>query len=576
MPTAAQKKAWTRQWTRSAADERAVAAGCYFDLAAADRVRQFAFQFCRHAEGNFGGQPFELLDWQWQNIIGPLFGWKTAAGIRRYHKASVWIAKKNGKTSLAGMLVLYMLVADGENASEVYGAARNRDQAAEVFKVASNMVYQSPELDSRQGGILRVIESTKRIVYEERASFYKVLSAEARKSGHGKNIHLGIIDEVHVCNHELYDTLRYGGASRRQPIFFEISTAGNDKQSLGYERYQYAKGIQNGTNTDDGRTLVYIAEADRNDVWEDEEQWYKANPSLGTTITLDSFRADFLEAKNGSPSDQATFRQLRLNLWQDGLDSYFDMVLWSANAVPPLGLPLLPSGARPGTGRGSAQSAGLPPALACLEPFYGRDCFAGLDIANTLDMASLGLTFPEEDDGFMLWPFFWIPEEANRARERKNKRTFYDWIAQGWIEATEGDEIDYELIYTRVLQIGEKVNIKSIGYDPWNAGQIAQQLQIAGFTMVRVPQTISSFNEPLVKMKNLLLAGKLRHGGHPVLHYMAEKTVVRSDGLGNVMPARKKASDKIDGIVAEAMAIGQALAEPPAEKDWYEPGILRN
>jgi phage terminase large subunit-like protein len=177
---------------------------------------------------------------------------------------------------------------------------------------------------------------------------------------------------------------------------------------------------------------------------------------------------------------------------------------------------------------------------------------------------------------FTLWPLFFVPEDANRARERKNQRTFDDWIKQGWVEATEGDELDYALVHARIRQLGEKVTIKAIGYDPWNAGQLAQELVQDGFTMVKVPQTIMSFNEPMVMMKRLLVAKKLNHGGHPVLHWMANHTVVRSDGLGNVMPARKKAADKIDGIVASAMAIGQYLANPPEEKDWYQPGMLRD
>jgi len=533
----------TKQWMRSAADERAVDAGCRFDLQAADRVRQFAAKFCRHAEGQFAGKPFELFDWEWLDVVGPLYGWKDAAGIRRYSKFAGWVPKKQGKSSLAAVLIVYMLLADGEAAAEIYGAARDRGQAGVVFKVVQNMVNQSPALLQ----YLKVIPSVKRIVFEQRASFYTVLSAEARKTGHGVNGHFAVIDELHVVTAELYNTLRYCGASRRQPIFFEISTAGNDKTSLGYERYLYAKSVRDGSNTDDTRLLVYITEADGNDVWEDEKQWRKANPSLGHTIALDKFRADFSEAKNGTPSDRAAFRQLRLNIWQDATSGYFDMQQWDA------------------CGRFAVS----------LEALHDRDCYGGLDLANTLDMTCFALAFPDEDGGYTLLLWCWVPEDINQERERTNRRTYYDWIQQGLIRKTEGDELDYARVRRDVREIGEHHNIKSIGYDPWNAGQIAQELQSDGFVMEKVPQCIANFNEALVAMSRLLKAGTLRHGANPVLRWMAGNTVVRADGLGCVMPARKKSTDKIDGIVAEAMAIGQAIGKTK-DDDWYEPGMLRD
>jgi len=533
----------TKQWIRSAADERAVDAGCRFDLQAADRVRQFSAKFCRHAEGDFAGKPFELLDWEWQHVVGPLYGWKDAAGSRRFSKASIWIPKKNGKSTLAAMLILYMLLADGEAAAEIYGAARDRNQAGIVFRAVRNMVNQSPALLK----YLQVIASVKRIVFEQKASFYTVLSAEARKTGHGINAHFAVIDELHCCSHELYDTLRYSGAARRQSIFFEISTAGNDKTSLGYERYLYAKGVRDGSNTDDTRLLVYIAEADGNDLWEDEKQWRKANPSLGHTISLDKFRADFKEAKNGTPSDRAAFRQLRLNLWQDAIVGYFDMQQWDACSH----------------------------FVVVVDTLYDRDCYGGLDLANTLDMTCFALAFPDEDGGYTLLLWCWVPEDVNQERERTNRRTYYDWIQQGLIKKTEGDELDYAQVRRDVRAIGDRFNVKSVGYDPWNAGQIAQELQSDGFTMEKVLQSIANFNEPLVMMSRLLKTGQLRHGGNPVNRWMAGNTVVRSDGLGCVMPARKKSADKIDGIVAEAMAIGQAIGKTRRD-EWYEPGMLRD
>ncbi len=528
----------SRKWIRNAADEKAVAAGCYFDLNAADRVREFFAKFLRHSKGQFAGQPFELLDWQWRDLIGPLYGWKRPDGRRRFRFASVWIPKKNGKSTLAAGIVLNSLVNDDEPGAEVYGAAADRFQAKTVFEECAAMVGQSPALAE----LLNPVPSTSRIVYPAQNSVYMLLSKDSKKTGHGKNISAGIIDEVHVVSRELYATLRYGGAARRQPIFFEISTAGDDPTSFGKDRYDYAKKVLKG-EIEDPELLPVIYEVETpagkepEDLWEDPEQWHKANPSLGVTITEESFRADFLTAKNGTPLDKKSFCQLRLNIWQKGGGTpWIQPEKWAALAGPPPG------------------------------PLDGRDCYGGLDLATTTDTVSLVLAFPFGD-----WPepecvyylvWIWVPEGACRERERLNRTRFDLWIAEEHIIEVPGAVIDFDLIRKQLNELNDVYAIRKLALDKWNAVQLGTQLAGDGFEVEWFGQGFASMSGPTKELEKLILSGRARHGGNKALNWMVGNAQAEKDAAGNVKLSKKTSREKIDGAVAAVMATGAAMVEP--------------
>src|SRR5262245_64042932 len=190
------------EWVRTEADERAVFDGCWFDIAAAERVRTFFRKFLRHSKGQWAKRPFELLDWQWTQIVARLFGWKRADGSRRFRRGYIEVPKKNGKSTLFSGLSLYLLAGDGEQGAEVYSAAVDRDQASIVYNEAANMVEASPELARR----LKVIRSTKRIVHHKTRSLYRALSADV-PAKEGLNAHAVLIDELHAQkSRDLWDT----------------------------------------------------------------------------------------------------------------------------------------------------------------------------------------------------------------------------------------------------------------------------------------------------------------------------------------------------------------------------------
>jgi len=530
-------------WIRSAADEKAVAVGCWFDEAAAVRVRDFFSKFLRHSKGEFAGKPFELDDWQWRSIIAPLFGWKRADGSRRYRRCSTWCGKKQGKSTLCSGLVLYGLVGDGEMGAEVYGAARDRSQAAIIYNECEAMVKQSAHLSRR----LNIIPTTKRIVCAQTNSFYSVLSKDAHKSGHGINASVAIIDEVHVVDRELYNTLRYAMASRRQPLLIEISTAGNDTQSLGYERWKFAKQVLEGKALDP-ELLPVIYEADSNEVWEQEEQWFKANPGLGKTISLDSFRSDFNEAKQGSPATQANFKQLRLNLWQHTHHAWVALADWDACAGQ------------------------IDRALLEMTP-----CWAGLDLASRLDICAFVVVFRvqsrgpkvQSQDHYYVKAWFWCPEEADSRRQQHNLALLKPWIEAGHIKATPGDTTDYDVVEHDIIEICDRLAVQEVRFDPWNATQITTHLQAHGITLREFGQTLRNYNEPMKECESLIREKRIVHDGNPVLRYMIGCTSVFKDSSGNVRPDKKSSKDKIDGVTALLMA----LAGPTQKENVEEPTI---
>jgi phage terminase large subunit-like protein len=522
-------------WVRSASDEKAVADGCAFDARAADRVRRFFRLFLRHSKGEWAGKSFELLEWQWRDVIGPLFGWKRSDGTRRFRRGYIEVPKKNGKSTLAAGIALYLLVADGEPGAEVYFAASDRDQAAICYNEAANMVEVSP-----LAGRLKLVRSVKRIVYPAQKSWCKALSADV-PTKEGLNIHGLIFDELHAQKtRDLWDTLHYGGASRRQPLFLSITTAGYDRESICYDQHRYAKSLLAGTSLD-WEFFPYIAGAADEANWKDPEVWRAANPSYGITVKEDAFKADAAEAE-ASPSQENSFRRYRLNQWTEQDVRWLQMDRWDACAEP-------------------------------LRSLEGRPCYAGLDLASTTDLAALVLLFPDDDGSYDTQAYFWAPERAFRERERANKVRLDTWAREGLIEKTPGDVLDYDRIRRKIVELAETVEIKEIAIDRWNSTQLATQLQGDGLEVVAFGQGFASMSAPTKELEVLILGNRLRHGGNKVLRWNAGNVTVETDAAGNLKPSKKKSTEKIDGIVSLIMALGRAMVRPELESVYDSQGI---
>ena len=497
----------------------------YYDKEYADFAVAFIESLC-HTKGTWAGKPFELMDWQ-EQIIRDLFGILKPNGYRQFNTAYIEIPKKNGKSELAAAVALLLTCGDGEQRAGVYGAAADRQQASIVFDVAADMVRMCPALNKR----VKILASQKRLIYEPTNSFYQVLSAEAY-SKHGFNVHGVVFDELHSQpNRKLYDVLTKGsGDARMQPLFFLITTAGTDTHSICYEVHQKAQDIIDGRKIDPTFYPV-IYGADDTEDWTSPKVWKKCNPSLGETIGIDKVKTACESAKQ-NPGEENSFRQLRLNQWVKQAVRWMPMDKWDKCAF-----------------------------AVREDDLIGRVCYGGLDLSSTTDITAFVLVFPplDEDDKYIVLPYFWIPEDTLDMRVKRDHVPYDVWERQGYLQTTEGNVVHYGYIEKFIEQLGKKFNIREIAFDRWGAVQMVQNLEGMGFTVVPFGQGFKDMSPPTKELMKLTLEQRIAHGGHPVLRWNMDNIFVRTDPAGNIKADKEKSTEKIDGAIATIMALDRAI-----------------
>ncbi len=513
-----------------------------FDERKAQRVVRF-IEALRHTKGEFHGQPFHLLPWQ-EKIIRDVFGTvrDDDPTMRQYTTAYIEIPKKNGKSELGAAIALNMLINDDEWKAEVYSCASDRQQAAIVFDVAVDMVRQSPALMKR----VKIIPSTRRMIYQPTGSIYQVLSSEVATK-HGLNVSACIFDELHTQpTRALYDVMTQGsGDARKQPLWFLLTTAGTDRNSICWEVHQKALDILEGRKNDPRFYPVLFGLPDEAD-WTSEENWYRANPSLDHTITIDKVRDAFRKAQE-TPADENQFRQLRLNQWVKQSVRWMPMDKWDecGGVVDPYAL-------------------------------EGRACYAGLDLSSTSDLTALVLVFPptSEDEPYIALPFFWLPEETLSLRVRRDHVPYDQWAKRGYIQTTEGNVVHYGFIERFICELGERYDIREIAHDRWNATMMVQTLEDDGFTMVPFGQGFKDMSPPTKELMRIVLEHRLCHGGHPVLRWNMDNAFVRTDPAGNLKLDKEKSTEKVDGAVALVMALDRAMKNQGGDSVYNHRGLL--
>ncbi|NQH95723.1 terminase large subunit [Streptococcus suis] len=513
----------------------------HYDEAKADRAVTFINNLS-HTKGKWAGKRFDLLPWQ-EQIVRDLFGIVKEDGNRQFLTAYIEIPKKNGKSELAAAIALYLLYADNEASAEVYGAACDRNQASIVFDVAKQMVQMSRPLEKRS----KIMGATKRIVNYSNAGFYQVLSAETGTK-HGLNVSGLVFDEIHAQpNRHLYDVLTKGsGDAREQPLFFIITTAGTDRNSICYELHTKALDILNGRKKDTSFYPVVYGLSDEDD-WNDEANWRRANPSLGHTIGIDRVREAYQQALD-NPAEENVFKQLRLNMWTSSSVAWIPEHVYAKGNHP-----------------------------IQYDSLKGRSCYAGLDLSSTSDITAFVLVFPPrfEEENYIVLPFFWLPEDTLELRCRRDHVLYDVWERQGYIKTTEGNVVHYGFIEKFIEDLSEIYHIKEIAYDRWNATQMVQNLEGMGLTMVPFGQGYKDMSPPSKELYKLMMEGKIQHGGHPVLKWMGQNVVMRQDPAGNIKPDKEKSVEKIDGIVALIMGLDRCIRHQIDEGSVYdERGIL--
>jgi phage terminase large subunit-like protein len=511
--------------------------GLKFDKAKGNRVIQFVEAFCNHSQGEWDGQPFILEGWQ-AALLYILYGWTWAeTGYRRFRYAYVELAKGNGKSALASCLGLFELIGQGEPGAEVYSVATKKDQARIVFNEAERMVKQSPSLRSR------VSNNRDCLFIKGTASKFQPLSSD-EDSLDGPRPQCLIVDELHAWGspgRKLWDVLANALGKRRSPIFFAITTAGSDRQSICWQQHEYSEKVLSGIFVDD-TWFAWICGMDDGDDWEDSRNWVKANPNLGTSVRMDELQAVVTKAK-GDPASLNGVLRLRLGVWTQSHTAWLPMDKWDLcnGAVDPVLL-------------------------------KGRPCYAGLDLSTTTDISALVLLFPPhgDDDKWRVLPNFFLPSENVEKREKKDRVPYGTWSRQGLFNLTGGNVIDYDVIREKIKALGLIYNIKEIAFDRWNAQQICTQLETDGFVMVPFGQGYVSISAPSKRLMELVLGADLATGGNPIMRWMASNTMVTLDPAGNIKPDKSKSTEKIDGIVALIMALGRASVSGPAKRTASE------
>lgn len=504
------------------------------ELSPSEKVRLFFERFLRHGKGEHAGKPFSLDEWQLRDIVRPLFDTIRPDGLRQYRTCYVEIPRKNGKTTLAAGLALYLLFADGEAGAEVVSAAADREQASICFDLAKQMVEASPELSSR------CVVYRKEIV-TNRGGRYRALSAEATTK-HGFNLSGIVFDEIHCQpDRELWDTLTTATGARRQPVTFGITTAGHDRESLCWELHTYSEALLEG-RAEDPTFLPVIYSAPHEADWTQEETWRKANPGYGVSVHPDYFVQQVTEARQ-SPGKEQAFRRLHLSQWTSSSVRWISPERWDACQAE-----------RP--------------------RLEGRQCWAAMDLSSTTDLSALVLAFPV-DDKIWLLPFCWAPRAALEVRERRNKVRFDAWSRDGYLEATAGEVINYEQIRAKILELSRIYRITDLAIDRWNAAQLAQQLMADGLEVVAFSMGWATLSPAAKDFESLVLADRIRHDGHPVLRWCVGNTVIEQDSQGNIRPSKAKSSEKIDVAVAGIMATARARVQAIAGTSVYESRGLR-
>lgn len=531
--------------------------GLWFDVAAAQRAIDF-FPLLRHYKGEWGplpgvrkeGLPIRLEPWQ-KFAIGAAFGWKRADGTRRFRSVYLEVAKKNGKTLLAAGVALLLAFFDNEPGAEVYSIATKRDQAKLVWNDGKRMVARSKALARR------IASYALSLADEPTASFFRPLGRDSGEGEQGINAHGAIVDELHVIeDRDDIENIETSMSARRQPLIWKITTAGKRRASVWWDERTDAVAVVEGRATDDSM-LVLIYTLDEGDDPFDEAVWPKSNPNLGVSVNVDFLREQAAKARR-SPSKLAAYLQLRMNVPTQQTVKAIDMDVWDAN-----------------DGRIVDEETGEPETYeAFVERVVpeGAIGYGGLDLASVQDLTADLDVFRDGDGYVSVVCRFYCPEEGIEQRSRHDGVPYDDWVRDGYLVSTPGNVTDYAFVRERRKEVAERNEIREIGFDRWNATQLTTELGQDGATCIAIPQTQAGLGPGWREIERLLLEEKLRHGGHPILRWMAENVEVELDAAGNAKPSKAKSSERIDGMVALDMAVARLIVHADEDAD-YEPGF---
>lgn len=527
--------------------------GFWLDHKKGFAVIRFFENFLSHTKGKSAGKPFLLSPYQ-QFTLYNLYAWQTknevGATIRLIRNVYEKVAKKNGKTAVEAGLALYMMAFDNESGAEVYVGATKEEQAKLCFTQACDFILKSSLLQQLGFKVYQ-----KEIKFIPAGSFMKPLGGDS-KTQDGINSNFTILDEYHAHKDDsVKENLESSSASRLQPITYTITTAGTNVHGVCKNFEDSCINILEGVAEDD-TFLIMIHDLDEGDDWQDSNNWFKSNPNLGVTVSLDFLKKEFKKTEN-QPSKIPNFQTKHLNMWVDAPTVWVQSKYWDLCMQP-----------------------------IKYENFSVLGNCGGLDLSSTTDLTAFAVITEPDTTGFRdLDVWFFCPLDTIEKRSKEDRVPYKYWSnlkrdnakdkSDTYLIATPGNMVDYNFVFNKVVEISSERKTNHIEYDrKFSSGLIDPLLQ-AGVELSPFTQTLMNYTSPTKEFERLLMSGKLRVGKNPVLKWMLSGCVPIYDTNENVRLDKSKSTKRIDGIIASIMALAGTLSEDkePEKSKYNDPEI---
>jgi phage terminase large subunit-like protein len=516
--------------------ERRRAFAYKFDAARAERVCRF-IGLLPHIKGRWArrdprkpeGHRLTLAAFQCF-VTMSLFGWvRKRDGRRRFRKASIYLPRKNGKSTWAAAVGHWMFSKDDEVGAEVYSGATTEKQAWEVFGPARLMAKAEPDMCE---GLGIEVNAASMVRDNGAAKFEPIIG----KPHDGASPHLAIVDEFHEHQTaDLYDTMLTGMGARDQPLQLVISTAGDNLAGPCYDDWLTVQKILQGVVEDETHFGIIYA-ADPEDDWTSEIALRKANPNYGVSVGAEFLQQQQRDAISNARK-QGAFKTKHLNQWVQARDAFVNMQRWA-----------------------ECRDSSLK-----LDDFHKQRVLVGMDLASKVDLAAVELLFPRAEGRYARFGKYYLPDEAVQAPENEHYRA---WAKQGWLTVTEGNIIDFTRILEDLQWIASTFELAELAYDPAQATMLVTEAQNAGITCVELRPTVLNYSEPMKQIEALIRDRKLAHNGDPVMTWAMSNVVAKLDAKDNVYPRKERVENKIDPFVALCSAMARAMAGGDAKSFW--------
>ncbi len=488
-----------------------------------NHILEFAENYCRHSKGKFGGKPVRLELWEKAHLAA-IFGFVDIEGNRKYRESILIVGKKNGKSLLASIVGLYMLVADGEPGPEVYAVATKKDQSRIIWLESKRMTKKSPSLLKRIKPLVGELDS------DFNDGVFKPLASDSDTLD-GLNVHCVLMDEIHQWKQgkALFDIMADGVSAREQPLVYITSTAGTIREDIYDQKYDEAEMVINGYDDPEGykdeHFIAFIYELDNRREWTEERCWKKANPGLGTIKNRRTLK-DKVEKAKKNPLLVKNLICKEFNIRETSSEAW--LTFEQANNTETFD-------------------------LKKLKPRYG---VGGVDLSSTTDLTAAKVLFKvPNDERIYVLSMYWIPEDLVEKRIAEDKIPYDIWIEKGYVRTCRGNKISYRDVKAWFVEIQEQhdIYLSMIGYDSWSAVYFVEDMMeyFGKTTMIPVIQGKKTLSQPMKCLGADLENNLIVYNNNPVDKWCLCNTAVDIDKNDNIQPIKtSKPRRRIDGTAA--------------------------